>query len=148
MVNIINSIRLKDIRKDNDIKQEEMAEYINIKRDAYSKYETGVALPNIEVVFNFSKYFGLSIDYVLGLTNKRIKTNYEKFDKKLTANNLKQLRLNKGLSQSGLARKLNITQSAIHRYENLLSNPSLNIIYKYCKLFNITFDEICSKKVK
>ena len=145
MVNIINSLRITDIRKDNDLKQDDVAKILGVTRDTYSKYENSGTLPSLECIYNFSKYFSLNIDYVLGLTNKRLRTDYKPFSQKVVADNLKALRINKGFSQSGLARKLDITQSAIHRYENELSKPSLNVIYKYCKLFDVTFDDICTK---
>jgi len=143
MVNIINSLRMRDIRKDNDMTQDEIAKILNIKKDKYSKYENSGTLPSLEIIYNFSKYFGLNIDYVLGLTNKRLRADYDSYSNDLVASNLKQLRLSKGFSQSGLARKLGITQSAIYRYENCLSNPSLNVIYSYCKMFNVSFHSLC-----
>ena len=145
MVNIINSLRITDIRKDNDFKQDDIAKILCVTRDTYSKYENSGTLPSLECIYNFSKYFRLNIDYVLGLTNKRLRTDYKPFNQKVVADNLKALRISKDLSQTGLARKLGITQSAIHRYENELSKPSLNVIYKYCKLFDVSFDKICTK---
>ena len=138
--------RIKDIRKDRDITQEYIANYLNIKSKTYSKYETNVNIPSLEIIYNISKLFELNIDYVIGLTDKRIKTNYSNYNKELIANNLRALRDSKKLSRQQLAMKLGITQSCIHRYENELSNPSLPIVYKYIKIFNISFDELCSKK--
>ncbi|MDD2568622.1 MAG: helix-turn-helix transcriptional regulator, partial [Clostridia bacterium] len=33
--------RIKDLREDNDLKQENLAQYLNIKQSTYSNYETG-----------------------------------------------------------------------------------------------------------
>lgn len=145
--NMIKFDRIKEIRKDKDITQEHIANYLNIKSKTYSKYETNVNIPSLEVIYNISKLFELNIDYVVGLTDKRIKTNYNDYDKKLIANNLRALRDSKKLSRQQLAIKLGITQSCIHRYENALSNPSLPIAYKYTKIFNISFYDLCTKQL-
>ena len=138
--------RIKEIRKDKDLTQTDIANKLGIKLFTYSKYEININIPSLEIVYNISKLFGLNIDYVIGLTETRIKTNYKSFNKVLIANNLRALRDSKKLSRQQLAMKLGVTQSCIHRYENALSNPSLPIVYKYTKIFNISFNDLCSKK--
>ena len=145
---MIDLRNLKEIRKDANVGQKEISKILNIKSDAYSKYETNGAIPSLEVIYNFAKYFELNIDYVLGLREKRTKAVYSNYDKNLVANNIRVLRINKGLSQQGLAIKLGVSQAAVNRYEHALSNPSLNILYKYCSLFNISFHELVSFKLK
>ena len=142
MFNLSNMI---DVRKDSFEKQEEIAKTLNIKHFTYAKYEQGKSIPSLETVFNFSKHYNLNIDYVLNTQEKRSNSNYKSFNKKLVASNLKALRINKGLSQRGLAMKLKITQAAIQRYENSLSNPSLSTIYKYYTFFNFTINDLCTK---
>lgn len=136
---------IKEIRKDSFKTQKELADYLGISYYAYIKYEEKQTIPSLEVIFNFSKFYNLSIDYVLGTIEQRTKASYDKFKKSLIANNLKALRLSKNLSQRGLALKLNITQAAIQRYENALSNPSLRIIFKYYKYFNFKINDLCTK---
>lgn len=143
---MIDLRNLKEIRKDACIGQKEIAKALNIKPDAYSKYETNGAIPSLEVVYNFARYFELNIDFVLNLKEKRSKAIYPSFDRQRLVSKLQELRTSKSLSQTGLAIKLGITQSAIHRYENALSNPSLNVLDKYCKYFKITFHELVTYK--
>ena len=140
-----NLENLKEIRKDSFEKQEEIAKFLDIKPFTYAKYEQGKSIPSLEIVFNFSKHYNLNVDYVLGTEDKRTDSNYKNYDKYLISNNLKALRLNKGLSQRGLAMKLKITQAGIQRYESSLSNPSLATIYKYQKYFSFTINDLCTK---
>ena len=140
--------KLKEIRKDKDILQKDIAKYLGIKKDAYSKYETNGAIPSLEIIYNFSKYFEFNIDYVLGLKEKRTTYKYDKYNEKLIIENFKNLREKNKYSQKELASKLNITQAAISRYELGLSKPSLNICYQYIKLFKISFHDFCTKKLE
>ena len=53
---------------------------------------------------------------------------------------IKELREEKGLSQMNLSKQIDITQSAIARYELELTEPRASDIKKICEFFNITSD--------
>ena len=61
---------LKKIRKDNNLSQEELAEKLNVTRQSVSKWESGVAYPEMDKVIQICKMFNLNIDDLL---NKDIK---------------------------------------------------------------------------
>ncbi len=60
---------LKGIREDRDIKQREIAKYLNVSQNTYSQYETGVISLTAEVLIKLSDYYNVSIDYLLDRTN-------------------------------------------------------------------------------
>ncbi len=60
---------LKDIRTDNDIKQKEIAAYLNVSQNTYSQYETGVISLTAEILIKLSDYYNVSVDYLLDRTN-------------------------------------------------------------------------------
>lgn len=62
-------MRLKDIREDNDITQKTLSEYLNIRQNTYSQYETGQRQIPIEILIKLAVYFDTSTDYILGLTD-------------------------------------------------------------------------------
>ena len=62
-------MRIKDIREDNDTTQATVAEYLNIRQNTYSQYETGQQQLPIEALIKLAKFWGTSTDYLLGLTN-------------------------------------------------------------------------------
>ena len=64
-------MRLKDLREDNDIKQKEIAEYLHIKQNTYSQYENGQRQLPIDVLIKLAKYYKVSTDYILGLSDKK-----------------------------------------------------------------------------
>lgn len=62
-------MRLKELREDLDIKQKEVAEYLHIKQNTYSQYENGQRQLPIDVLVLLAKYYKVSTDYILGLTD-------------------------------------------------------------------------------
>lgn len=60
---------LKAIREDRDIKQKQIAEYLNVSQNTYSQYETGVIALTSDVLIKLSEYYKVSIDYLLDRTN-------------------------------------------------------------------------------
>lgn len=60
---------LRGIREDNDIKQKDIAKYLNVSQNTYSQYETGVISLTAEVLIKLADYYDVSIDYLLDRTN-------------------------------------------------------------------------------
>lgn len=63
-------MRLKDIREDRDVKQKTVAEYLHIKQNTYSQYENGQRQIPVECLIQLAKFYGVSTDYLLGLTEE------------------------------------------------------------------------------
>lgn len=62
--------RLKELREDSDIKQETLANHLHIKQNTYSQYENGQRQLPIEILIELAKFYNVSTDYILGLTNE------------------------------------------------------------------------------
>ena len=60
---------LRGIREDKDIKQKEIASYLNISQNTYSQYETGVISLTADVLIKLADYYKVSVDYLLDRTN-------------------------------------------------------------------------------
>lgn len=60
---------IKGLREDNDYKQRELAEYLNVSQNTYSQYETGIIELTAPTLIKLSKFYGVSVDYLLGLTD-------------------------------------------------------------------------------
>lgn len=59
------------MREDSDLTQREIAEYLHCDQSLYSKYERGERVIPLEVIVKLAKYYGTSVDYLLGLTDKK-----------------------------------------------------------------------------
>lgn len=56
---------LKEIRKSRNLNQQKVAIDLNISREALSHYENGKREPSLEMLNRLSKYFNVSIDYLI-----------------------------------------------------------------------------------
>ena len=57
--------KIQTLRKDRGLSQEQLADQLNVTRQAVSKWETGEGLPDIENILQLSELFGVSVDYLL-----------------------------------------------------------------------------------
>ena len=66
--------RLKDLREDRQIKQQEVAELLRTTQQTYSIWERGERDIPFHHVITLAKFYNVSIDYIAGLTNhKKVK---------------------------------------------------------------------------
>ena len=61
--------RIKDLREDNDKTQQEVADYLNMHRSVYRRYEAGLREIPVWAVVKLARYYKTSTDYILGLTD-------------------------------------------------------------------------------
>ncbi len=83
------SQKIKEIRKRFDLSQEQLAEIINVSRQAITKWETGGGLPDVSNLQELSKVFGVTVDYLLDddrnlpVLSMRIELDKDKYNNKL-----------------------------------------------------------------
>lgn len=61
--------RIRDLREDRDLKQKHLAEVLNCSQQVYSNYELGQRDIPTDVLIRLSRFYQVSTDYLLGLTN-------------------------------------------------------------------------------
>ena len=64
-------MRLKDLREDSDLTQQQIAEFLHVKQNTYSQYETGTHQLPIDILIRLAEFYNVSTDYILGLTDKK-----------------------------------------------------------------------------
>ena len=62
--------RLKEIREDRDLTQEDLAKVLQVKQQQYQRWESGVNKLSAENLIALCKFYNLSADYLLGLTDQ------------------------------------------------------------------------------
>lgn len=68
---MVNLERMKDLREDSDLSQEEMGSILGVSQRAYSYYESGTRQIPLEVLCMLADYYRTSVDYLLGRTDER-----------------------------------------------------------------------------
>ncbi|MDD6704531.1 MAG: helix-turn-helix transcriptional regulator [Clostridiaceae bacterium] len=62
--------RIRDLREDRDLTQTQIAKILGMSQTGYSKYETGENDLPTSILIKLSDYYGVSIDYILGMTDE------------------------------------------------------------------------------
>ena len=62
--------RIRELREDNDKTQKEIADILHCSQQVYSNYELGQRDIPTDILIRLSKYYGVSTDYILGLSDK------------------------------------------------------------------------------
>lgn len=63
--------RLKDLREDHDLSQQEIADYLGMKQPQYSRYERGLRDVPTDVLIRLARRYQTTTDYLLGLTDNK-----------------------------------------------------------------------------
>jgi transcriptional regulator with XRE-family HTH domain len=66
--------RIRDLREDHDLHQQDIADYLHCSQVCYSNYELGKRDIPSEVLIRLAAFYHTSTDYLLGLTD--VKTPY------------------------------------------------------------------------
>lgn len=61
--------KIRDLREDHDLKQREVAQYLNCSQRVYSNYELGQRDIPTDILIRLAIFYNVSTDYLLGLTN-------------------------------------------------------------------------------
>lgn len=64
--------KIRFLRKEKRVTQEELAEYLHISSQAVSKWETGASSPDIDLLPKLAIYFGTSLDHLLDFDQSQV----------------------------------------------------------------------------
>ena len=73
--------RLRELREDRDLTQSQISKILNMSQTGYSKYETGENDVPTKILIELAKYYNVSVDYILELTDET--KSYSKNQKKI-----------------------------------------------------------------
>lgn len=63
--------RIKDLREDADLTQNDIADLLQTTQQQYSKYERGIQEIPTRHLITLAKFYKTSVDYLLGIANKK-----------------------------------------------------------------------------
>ena len=71
--------RLKDLREDKDLSQQDIAVALHVAQNTYSRYERGERNMPLDIIDKLADYYRTSVDYLMGRTD-----NPAPYERKLT----------------------------------------------------------------
>lgn len=69
---------LRYLRENKDLTQEQVAKIIYTTQKQYSRWETGQYDLPFDIAIKLAQFYNISLDYIAGLTNEKIKLNERK----------------------------------------------------------------------
>lgn len=138
--------RLKYLREEAKLKQEDIAKILDINLKTYSLYETETFVIPCKHLILLAEYYDVALDYLFNFINIKQYNNAKKeFDVSLFRTRFKNFRKENKLTQNRISNLLNTTNTVISDYEvgrRLIATPFL---YTICKKYNISADYLLGK---
>ena len=137
---------IREIREEQSLKQKDMAGILGINRSTYASYEIERDTIPIYHLNKLCNYFDISIDYAVGLNEKKNYLNSKPdIDKELLKIRLKEMRKDNQLTQVDIAKILNISRSTWTGYEyGKFQIPTL-ILLEIASRYNCSMDYLLGK---
>lgn len=63
--------RMRELRKEKNLRQEDAAAELEISMSAYCRYELGMREPTASVLWRMADYYDVTVDYLLGRSDRR-----------------------------------------------------------------------------
>lgn len=63
--------RIRDLREDANLSQRQIAEIIHMHKTTYTRYESGEREVPLNIAVLLAKHYGVSLDYIAGLSPRR-----------------------------------------------------------------------------
>jgi len=140
--------RLKNLREDNELKQEEIVSRLKCKRSTYANWENGTIIVPLDIADELSIIYNVSLSYVLGLSNNRnINYKQKRIDYKFLRARLLSLKNENKHTYEIIADYIKTARSTCYRYFNgILLIPTDKLIL-LCELYNVDIDELSGKRI-
>ena len=119
--------RLRERQRAGKLTQQELADIAEVSKRTIQNWEDGTSNIKPEKAEKLADYFGVSVGYLLGYDDNDINQ----------MNRLKELRKEKGLTQTDLAELLEVTKLTIHNWENGVSSIKSDRLKKLCEIFDV-----------
>lgn len=129
--------RIKELRTENGLTQQELAKILNVSSMSISFYENEQRKPDSEFIIACSRFFDVSTDYLLGKTYKRRIPREERFG--AFSKRLKHARELKGISQRQAAEDLNISPQNLSYYENG-RDAGYGLLVRMARYYDVTVE--------
>ena len=138
--------RMKDIRTYFGNTQKELAGILGVSRSTYAGWENGLDAIILPKLNDFCNYYGVSLDYICGLTNtKKYDIINDKIDKTVLGKHLKEIRTKNNNTQEKIANIIKVDQSNYSKCELGKMYIHTYALIEFAKHYNVSIDWLCGK---
>ena len=135
--------KLPCLRKNVGLSQDALAKQLGVSRQAISKWESGIAYPDLEKVQALCALFGCSADALLNpaIEDPALPAKGEIFPSAV-GENIKRVRMGEGMAQETLAERLNVSRQSVSKWETGLAVPKTETLIAMLPIFRCSMDEL------
>lgn len=142
--------RFKDIRETLDLKQQNIADKLNIKRSNYANIEAEIANIKLSLLLKYCNEFKVTLDYVCKLTNKNSYSSNkctESVNKSLMKDRLDLIEKEQGKFAKDIAKDIGVSKSTYSDYKNINRNMLMQtlLLKKLATKYNYSMDWIIGR---
>jgi len=150
-------IRIKLLRDIKGITQEKLANILGVSQALINSWENGYADIALRQLVKLAAFYKVPMDYLIGLTTKFDRENYEfkdNLDLKYLGKKIRIIRKMEGLTQEEFANKIHSKRSSISYYESGKMMMSSADLKEICNTFGFSSDwcigntSICFRREK
>lgn len=137
--------RIKQLRKERGMTQAELGNKLGVIKQTISSWETGVSNPNNETLAIMAKFFGVSVDYLLGTETSinQLSSDTRFFDnllKDIFISRLKKTLKEKELSENDFSKIVSFDTKKCDSYLKGESEPLLEDLIEISKVLHVSID--------
>ena len=119
---------------------------MKVSRSAYAGWENGIDPISLLKLNDFFNYYGISLDYICGLSDtKKYEIINDKIDKEILGNNLKDIRIKNNDNQAKIAEFIKVDQSNYSKYELGKILIHTYPLIEFARYYKISIDYLCDK---
>ncbi|MEN8904762.1 MAG: helix-turn-helix domain-containing protein [Clostridiales bacterium] len=143
--------KLKELRLEKKMTQEELAKIFNTGKATISHYEGNRRLPDVNTILRYADFFNVSLDYIMGKDKQKASPEKELFEICLSgqkvkeemsifSERLKELMFQRDLTAEAVSKEIQLEKSEFIRVANGSNVPTPAIVKKIAAVLNTTAD--------
>ena len=145
----MNNNKLEELREINDLTCRDVANILDVSDSVYSRWEKGKDIIPTKRLYQLANYYQVNIDYIIGLTNTKIKIiSNDKIDMNLISNRIREIRNDYNESLRQFVLRLYTSNSTWSAYETGKALILCAFLIQVCKFGNYSADWILGRTDK
>lgn len=138
--------RLEDLRELSDLSKKDLANILNVSDSIYARWENGKDFIPTKRLYQIASFYKINIDYILGLTNKKIKIiSNNEINLNIVSKRTFEIRKDMNESLREFSKRLNTSASTWHAYEKGKVLILGAFLIEVCKNYNYSADWILGR---
>ena len=132
--------RLENLRELSDFTKKDISKILGVSDSIYARWENGKDFIPTKRLYQIAKFYNVNIDYILGLTNNKLKSNFSKFSIDVSSKRIHEIRLDSKKSLRDFASSFNTSGSTWCAYENGKVLILGAFLLELCQKYNVSAD--------